>query len=152
MKKRLAFSTLEILLTVFIFACVFAFSLLYTQLGTLRTDLKTQASILETHLREAQNNASSGKESGAFGVHLNAGSYVLFEGTGYDPLASTNFEVLLPEVLSIGSVSLQGAGSDLIFDAPLGTTEEYGTFVLTSSRTDQTLLFTITPLGHVSYE
>lgn len=148
----MAFSTLEILLTVFIFACVFAFSLLYTQLGVLRTDLKTQASILETHLREAQNNASSGKDGGAFGVHFDTGSYVLFEGTSYDPLASTNFEIVLPTVLTISSVSLQGGGKELIFDSPLGTTDQYGTFVLNSSRTDQTLLFTITPLGHVSYE
>lgn len=152
MKKKLAFSTLEILLTVFIFACVFAFSLLYTQLGVLRTDLKTQATILETHLREAQNNASSGKEDGAFGIHFEAGSYVLFKGSSYDPLASTNFEVLLPTVLTIESVSLQGGGDEVIFDSPLGTTDEYGTFILNSSRTDQSLLFTITSLGHVSYE
>lgn len=150
--KRVAFSTLEVLVTVLIFALMFGFSLLYTELGVLRADLTTQAAILETHLREAQSNATSGKETGAFGVHFEETSYTLFDGTVYDPLAASNFEVILPEILTLSGVTLQGAGTEVIFDSPLGTTEEYGTFVLSSSRTNQTLLFTITPLGHVSYE
>lgn len=152
MRLRPAFSTLEIIVTVFIFALVFGFSLLYTQLGVLRADLKTQAAILETHLREAQSNATSGREHAPVGVHFEADRYVLFNAAPYNAAESSNFEVVLPEILSLQSVVLQGGGSEVIFDVPMGDTDEYGSFELYSERTDQTLLFTISPLGQVSYE
>lgn len=152
MRQRSAFSLLEVLVTVFIFAMALGFSLLYTQLGYLRADLKTQAAILETHLREAQSNATSGKEGGAFGIHFEETTYTLFTGTSYGVSDPGNFVVTLPDILTIGSVILQGAGSDVVFDAPLGSTDEFGTLELSSSRTGQTIIFIISALGHVSYE
>lgn len=152
MRPRPAFSTLEILVTVFIFALVFGFSLLYTQLGVLRADLNTQAAILETHLREAQSNATSGRSGAPIGVHFEADRYVLFNTAPYASNDSSNFTVSLPDVLRLQSVVLQGGGSEVIFDAPLGGTDEYGAFELYSQRTDQTLVFTLTALGQISYE
>lgn len=152
MQQRSAFTLIEVLVTVLIFALALGFSLLYTQLGYLRADLMTQASILEAHLREAQSNSASGKGDGSFGVHFDVASYTLFEGTTYVPSASSNFEVLLPEILTIENLTLQGSGAEVIFDAPLGTTDEFGTFELESSRTNQILTFTINAFGHISYE
>lgn len=152
MQQRSAFTLLEVLVTVFIFILVFGFSLLYTQLGYLRADLKTQASIVESYLREAQSNATSGKSGSSFGVHFEETTYTIFSGASYDALESSNFVVTLPDILTFEALALNGAGSDVIFDSPLGTTEEYGTLSLTSSRTGQSMLFTISPLGQVSYE
>lgn len=152
MSKRSAFTLLEVLVTVFIFAVALGFSLLYTQLGSLKENLNTQASILEAHLREAQSNSTSGKGNGSFGVHFDATAYTLFSGTTFDVNSTSNFVVTLPEILTLSAVTLQGGGSDLVFDPPLGDTDEYGTFRLSSSRTGEILTFTISPLGHVSYE
>ncbi len=77
---------------------------------------------------------------------------VIYSGLVYDSLEASNTLVQLPEVLELRSLSLAGGGSEVQFDAPLGSTEQSGTLELHSTRLNSTLLFTITPLGQITYE
>lgn len=60
------------------------------------------------------------------GVHIEAGSYVLFQGVNYVAGAATNETFLLPPEVEFNGWNL-GGGDELIFDRLTGKTSQAGT-------------------------
>ncbi len=150
--RRPAFSLLETLVVVAIMAAAVGFSVLYAQTDTVRTDLRTQAALFTSYIREMQTDAASGKGNTSAGIHLESDQYVLFHGASYNALDASNFVVVLPSVIQITNISLAGGGSDIIFTSPLGETSQSGSLDFSSFSIGQTVHITINPLGSVDYE
>lgn len=150
--RRSAFSLLETLLVVAIMAAAVGFSVLYAQTDDVRTDLRTQAAIFVSYMREMQTDAASGKGNTSAGIHLETDRYVLFHGAAYNALDTSNFVVVLPDVIEVTNISLAGGGSDVIFTSPLGETSQFGSFDFSSPSIAQLVQVTINSLGVVDYE
>lgn len=79
-------------------------------------------------IRQAQGKTLFSENNNKYGVHLQSDKLVLFTGSSYSSNASDNIPLILPANFSIGSISLNGSGSDIIFDRLTGETSQYGTF------------------------
>lgn len=150
--KPSAFTLLETLIVVAIMAAAVGFSVLYAQTDDMRTDLRTQAAIFTSYLRETQTNASSGKGNSAAGIHLESDRYVLFYGAVYNSNDSKNFVVMLPATVRITNISFAGGGADIIFTTPLGETTQTGSMDFDSGKLGQSVHITINALGSANYE
>ncbi|MFA5792700.1 MAG: type II secretion system protein [Candidatus Gracilibacteria bacterium] len=146
-----AFTAIELVLVITLLAIFMGLALLYNQSTTVRTDLNTQVSLFVAELRLLQSNASSGKNPGDFGVHLDPNSYTLFEGDTYNVEDPLNRAILLPTTITIQNINLNGAGSEIIFSSPHGGTAQNGTLEFYSEPVDKITLITITSLGNVTY-
>lgn len=148
--KSKAFTTLELVLSLTLLAILIGLMALYNQGTAIRTDLRTQVALFAAELRLAQSNAAAGKDPGDFGIHLEETAYTVFEGATYDPEATSNRTIDLPEVLHIQNINI-GGGSDIVFTAPKGETAQSGTVDFYSEAVDETVTLTISSLGYVSY-
>lgn len=102
-------------------------------------------------INEARSRTLSGENGQPYGVHLQSDRAVLFAGTTYVANNSTNKAVVLDSAITISSISLQGGGSDVVFNQITGDTNQYGTLIVKQSSTtlgQKTL--TITKPGIVS--
>lgn len=146
-----AFTIIELVFVLAIFAIAVGVGFLYAQTSQVRSDLNAQTAIIVSYLRLAQSDSSSGNNNGAHGVHLDTSSYTVFKSPSYSDSDPENFVVELPTTLSIESIALNGGGSDVIFDSPFGSTLTYGTFVLMSSRINSSKQITINSIGTIQY-
>jgi len=80
-----------------------------------------------TLLREARNATISSKDASRYGVHFESGRAVYFKGDTFTEPSDDNKEFVMPDVITISDISLEGGGSDIIFDRLTGATEQYGT-------------------------
>ncbi len=86
-------------------------------------------------LNEAHSRTLSGENALQYGVHLQSDKAVLFVGTSYSSSASTNRPVSFISGITIASISLNGGGSDVVFNKLTGETSQYGTFIVKDSST-----------------
>lgn len=128
------------------------FSVLYMQTSQVRADVNTVAANFSVHLKTQQSHAASGKNDADFGIHLNADSYVLFEGSTYNLNDPNNYRVHLPPTIVIQNISLNGAGADIIFRQPLGETTNYGSLEFYSSQIQKIKTVTITNIGKIHHD
>lgn len=140
------------MLVVTLFVMGLGFALLYTQSSQVRTDVNTQAANLISYLRQAQSNAAAGKNDTSHGIHFGTGSYVIFEGSSYVLAGSGNFTVELPQSMVLQNLLLNGGGSDVIFNPPLGETSNYGSLEIHSEQIGKTLTINIGSIGTIDYE
>jgi len=145
------FSLLEVMLVIVLIATALGFSVLYSQTSQLRADLNTQGAVLVSYLRLAQSNARAGLTDSENAIHFDGDSYTIFSGDTYSALDPTNYTIDLPPTLAIENINLNGAGSDLIFLGPDGSTANFGSLDLRSSRIGKTLTINISSLGTVNY-
>lgn len=149
-KNIKGFSLLEVMLVVFLFATALGFSVLYSQTSQLRADINTQSKVIVSYLRLAQSNALSGSNS-ENGIHFESDSYTIFSGNVFDPDDTANYEITLPNTITIENLNLNGGGSDVIFDGPKGETVTYGSFDLVSEQINQTITINISSIGTINY-
>ncbi len=142
---------MEIMLAITLMAILLASFALYSQTSHLRTDINSQADIMVSYLKLAQSNAASGKVDTFNAIHLDtvANSYTLFEGSSYNAVDPTNFEIELPESISLQNISLNGGGSSIIFLSPDGGTSTYGSFELNSAQINKSINITISSIGKI---
>lgn len=150
-KNPRAFTTLELMLSIVLLGILLGFFLLYNQGTTTRTDRQTQVALFVAELRLAQSNAASGKEPGNFGIHLESDAYTVFEGSTYNPSASSNHAVELPETIVIQNINLADNATDIVFTGPRGETVQSGTLEFYSEPLNESTVITLSPLGYVSY-
>jgi type II secretory pathway pseudopilin PulG len=154
MKKEFlqkGFTTLEIMLVASLMAIALGFSILFHQSSQVRTDLNNQAAILVSYLRLAQTNAQSGRTNQPNALHLEQNAFTTFSGATYSVSNPTNFILTLPPTIVIENIALNGNGADIIFNAPRGETNTYGSFDLTSSQISKSLTINISSLGIINY-
>lgn len=149
--RRSAFTLVEVLVVTTLFVIIFGMVALYSQASQVRSDLNSQVAIFVSYARLQQSEAAAGKSNGSFGVHLESNSYVLFEGSVYDPNNTANDSTVLPPTLAIQNISLNGGGTDFIFTPPHGETNHYGILDFYSTSLDKTITITLTSLGTLDY-
>lgn len=101
-------------------------------------------------VRQAQSKTLFSENSSQYGVHLQTDKLVLFIGTSYNSSASSNINLVLSTNFSVGSISLGGGGSDVIFTRLTGETTNYGTFNILYGGGTPSATITITQTGFVS--
>ena len=90
---------------------------------SLQKDVAQAKSILE----EARYLSISEKNDHSYGVHLQSNGFVSFKGSVYNSADIQNNTQLFDEAL-IDNISLNGGGSEIIFNKITGTTNTFGTF------------------------
>lgn len=150
-KTKSGFTLIELSLSLGLIAIILGMGLLYTENSQARADFNTQVSVLVSYLRLAQSNTIAGLGNGTHGIHLTSDSYTIFTGSSYVPDSPANHELPLPPTVVIDDIALNGGGNDIIFTAPSGETNTYGSFRLYSSRINKSQIIYITRLGTINY-
>ena len=147
---RQGFTLIEIIITITIMAIALSAFFLISQSSQLRSDINAQTIEIVADLRFLQSNAKSGSTD-FNGMHLESDQYTLFSGSAYNPTDPLNEENSLPSEIIIQNINLNTSATDLIFDGPKGTTNQYGSFQIFSTRINKANTININELGNVSY-
>ena len=126
---RRGFTALEIVIVVSILSLLGSLSLVSFLNARRVQDLVTAGNDLVVVLRLAQQKAASGEGGSAWGVRLEQGQYVMFQGTSYAVAATTTVYALPPRV-EIADIALWGGGQEVIFSGVEGATLQQGTLVV----------------------
>ncbi len=139
--QRKAFTVIEVLMAIGIIVVLAGLSVPTADIFLSRNELHTEALKMTDALRRARNQAMSGQEDSAWGVHFTAGDYTVFKGASYNPSDSYNETFNLPGILSISAITINGGGSEIIFDRIAGTTSTFGTTTIqTDTSESQTIV------------
>lgn len=65
-----------------------------------------------------------------YGVHLETGRLTVFKGTVFSESDPSNLKNELSSLIEISDISLNGSGSDIVFQKVTGKTENYGAITL----------------------
>lgn len=149
--KTKAFTLLEMLVVFALTGIFFGLVLFYTQVTQVRADLYGQVDAFIGYARLAQSDAATGKDGLEHGLHLETDSYTIFSGSVYNPLDTANDLIELPPTVEIQNVSLNGAGTDIIFAPPRGETSTYGSLDFVSTSTSQIITITLDANGRLDY-
>ena len=119
--KVKGFTLIEVMLVVGITAMIFLFSIPYS-LNFYRAQLveETRSDLIDA-LGRAKHNAILQKNDSSFGVHITAGSYIIFQGADYDSRVSGQDEVF-PVINEITFAGL----SDITFSKLSGLPSSIG--------------------------
>ena len=128
--SQTGFNLVEILLAIAILALLASFGFLSYSGYQRKVELDTTSRQLVETLRHAQGKAVSGEADKPWGVHFNAdpiNSYVLYRDDGSGYAGATQKETTnLSGYIKMSTVSIQGGGSDVLFQKRTGTTTTYG--------------------------
>jgi type II secretory pathway pseudopilin PulG len=84
-------------------------------------------------LDQARSLAMTSKENVDFGVHFTTTIKTLFEGSTYSSSDPDNIDEDSASGTQFVNISLNGGGSDIVFDRLTGRTNDYGTIVIQST-------------------
>ncbi len=148
--KNSGFTFIETLISIAIIvvvAVIFSSALsLFKESGQLD---ESQSAIMG-FLRDARARTLSSENNTNYGVHFETTQTVLFRGSSYNSLNSTNETYVFPSLVKISAISLVG-GSDVVFQRLSGTTTNSGTVTLQSqNNTSRTRTITIYATGNVN--
>ena len=132
-----------------IIVSVLGFTLAKTFSSQTRSELNAAADEIVQILRKAQTFTISGKGDSVYGVHFEVDRYVYFEGATYNPLSSDNGVFLLPDILTLDQISLNGGGAEVIFSRPYGDTTNYGSLRIYLNDS-QSRILTISSVGQIT--
>src|SRR3990167_2699991 len=126
MRYARGFALIELLISIAIIMILatMTYGVLYTT--NTRKALDTDALKVVTKLGEARSLTLAAKNDREWGIRLASRSITLFEGSAYDSESSSNIVVKLNPLVTLSS-TLQGDGSDVIFERLSGDTAQYGT-------------------------
>lgn len=149
MKNRMGFTLSEVLVVIGIFAIIATLAVISFSGLNDREALEKDASGLVSFIRDARMLAVSSKNAALFGVHLEAGRAVLFEGDSYIPGgAGQKFLELSPKTY-ISAFSLNEGGSDIVFSRLTGVTSDFGTVKISLKDDTASTTITVLPTGVV---
>lgn len=142
--KKKAFTLLEILLTVSIFAVASAvLSPIYFSSKN-KDELSTKADMLVSSLRRAQILSMSGQEDSSWGVKISNSNFVIFKGSDYVS-RDANFD----DVISVNkNISNEGL-DEVVFSKIFGETTNVGEIKLKTNT--QEIIIDINKKGIVNY-
>ena len=86
-------------------------------------------------LQKAESDTLSGLGGNQYGVHLQSDRAVLFSGTTYSSTSTSNIAIINDSNIAIASTTLQGGGSEVLFNKLTGETADYGTFIVKNTST-----------------
>lgn len=128
-------------------------SLVLAAFSSFRAQKTLDAAVEETlaAFSHAHLDTISSKNDQQYGVHIETDQVVYFIGPTYTTGAVTNVIHQLHTAIEIVNVSLNGGGSDVLYQRLSGTTNQYGTFELRpKARPTITTTVTISGTGATS--
>lgn len=143
--KNKGISLIEILIAVSIIAIISAIVVPNLSKFHNQQALQNTTEDVVSLLNEARNNTISSKNSNTYGVHLVTDRAILFTGTTFNSNDSSNVPVIFDTTAIIpatGGISLNGGGSDIVFERITGDTSNSGTIIieLISDNTQQKII------------
>ena len=125
--RNKGFTIIEIMIVVGIITILAGLSVPLSNSFLSRNELNSEALKITDALRSARAQAMFASEDSVWGVHFTSSSYIIFKGLTYNPADAYNNTFNLPGILTIGEITINGGGSDIIFDRIAGTTSTFGT-------------------------
>ncbi len=145
MTAKNGFSLVELLLVVAVIGLLTALSLPVYQTFQVKNDLAVATTTVGQSLRRAQLLAQAVADDNTWGVMIQSGSIVLFQGTSYSARDTTEDEIFtLP-----ASITPTGQ-TEIVFNKLTGLPQTTGTTTLTTS-TNETATIAINNQGTVTY-
>lgn len=114
--------------------------------------LNTETQEVITIINKARLSAMSSKGDMKYGVHLESGKIVLFPGTTYTAGASRNEEHILDGVLTLSTITVNGGGSNVVFEKITGATSQNATTTLLVTGSTASTTIVIHPTGIASMQ
>lgn len=152
MKNRFGFTLIELTIIIGILGIIAGITGGFIGAATSNANLGNfSVQGLDT-LRRAHWQTMHGNNDDVWSVHFETGQFVLFKGMTYSALASTNIEFPVDSPISITSISLNGSGADVIFDAVTGDSSTYGTVTFTDASTGDSDVITINQVGMIDLD
>jgi len=144
---RSGFTLIEILIVISIIVVLLAISTSsFTNINkaeSLKADVRNIISVID----EARGKTLSSKNSSQYGVHFEEFNTTLFTGAIYSSGNPTNQVTGLGSLTHISSISLNGGGSDVIFDRLTGATSQSGTITVTLKDSSDSKNISISSTG-----
>lgn len=109
--------------------------------------LNTETQELVTIINRARLLSVSSKNDQQFGVHLEAGQVVLFQGTTYSAGAVTNEPHIWNSSLTLATIVVNGGGPDVVFQKVTGATNQNATTTLLITGTTASSTVIVRPTG-----
>lgn len=150
------FTVLELIVVIAITLMIFAVSGSVYSVSIQNSNLTASSRELISTLRTAQMRSISGFHNSSWGVHLSdtsvpgeKDSFTIWIGADYATRdTSWDIETDLPPNLTYSSVSLNGAGADIIFDKTSGQTQQYGTVQIQNNQNETQTIY-VNPMGQI---
>ncbi len=127
---RAGFTALEILIVIAILGVLLVTIVPSFLSFRQKSILNTETMELITTISRARILSVSSKNDQQFGVHLEAGKVVLFQGITYVAGASTNEEHIFDPALTLTGIVVNGGGSEVVFKKVTGATTQNATTTL----------------------
>ncbi|MBL4693797.1 fibronectin type III domain-containing protein [Candidatus Gracilibacteria bacterium] len=131
MIKRKAFTLVELILVIAVFAILVGAVFSISGGTVVRAELKSNTEQLENTIRLAHTRSIAALNNSQWGVHIDASNdkFVLFKGSTYAGRDSSfDITTTLPSAISLSNLSLGGATDYIVFDKGSGETSNNGTF------------------------
>lgn len=138
------FTLMELLMVICIMAIILALSFPFFSSLIKKESLEKDVAGLTSFIRNARLLAVSSKNAAAFGVHLESGRAVLFEGASYVPGGPNEKVIVFSDKVYMSSYALNLGTEDIVFSRLIGSTLNFGTITL--SLKDDSVSTTITIL------
>lgn len=151
LNKKLGFTIVEITLAITISILLVGLFSNYYNNARIRGDLSAQAASIVYYLRLANSSAMSGLNDENHAVHFENNSYTIFEGDSFNPADPANYEVSLPDSITISDINLNGSGQDVVFSKSNGETTNFGTLTLNAANINKAINIAISPEGIINY-
>lgn len=127
--------------------------IIYAPFNDFRAQKTLDASVekILSAFSQAHLDTISSKNNNQYGVHIAAGEVVYYIGPTYATGTATNLVFTLHPAIEIYNISLNGGGSDVLYQRLTGSTDQNGTFrVRPKGRLDTVATITINRTGATS--
>ena len=128
MKKGFTFIEILIIIAVVLVLMVFTANG-FSKLRDGQT-LNSAVEQINSLIDEARFKTAGSKNNLKYGIHFETSRVVLFEGDTFSEPNTANKEQVLPGLVEISLISLNGGGADLVFKKLTGETDQYGTITI----------------------
>lgn len=124
------FSLIELIIVAAVIVAITAF--IYLSLSSLRENQLLSNAAYESvaFINEARSKTLSSEDFSQYGVHIASSSLTMFKGSVFSESDPDNKTLSISPILEVYSMSLNGGGSDVVFDKLSGKTGQYGNFSL----------------------
>lgn len=146
-KNSHGFTLMEILVVISIMAILLTLSFaFFSKLGN-KDALEKDVAGLTSFIRNARLLSVASKDASAFGIHLESGKVVLFEGNTYTPGGANEKVMEYSGKVYMSSYNLNQGNPDIVFTRLSGNTLNFGTVTLSLKNNSASTTITILRTG-----
>jgi hypothetical protein len=111
--------------------------------------LNSETEKIVSTIQDARNRTLASVDDTSYGVHIASTSVTLFRGIMFSLGSSTNEVLELNSSVEVGGVSLEGGGTEIVFERLTGSTLDYGSVSLDLVSGSSTKNILIDPGGFI---